>query len=241
MTAWEAGEKLRHHSRGEAWGPGVPCADLTSLALSQSDSVGLHDQAEVIGDDVITESGVCSPFNIQKCRQTKTAFPNVTTTFVPGLQPDTLRPDRYGNWGQHEEKQSDNWSMVHLATLSWFYWLTCCLGSADWALIDCQLSLHCLVLDRCLELILSLIPWIIYLTGWLWTSFRFVMSPGDKRAFIFTRPVVRIKEGFKIPPQAYKCEVTGWPGCLGADHAVIMSPGHSLSPPPPRLVSCLSL
>lgn len=41
--------------------PGVPCADLTALALSQSDSVGLRGRAEVMGNDVITESGVCGP------------------------------------------------------------------------------------------------------------------------------------------------------------------------------------
>lgn len=46
--------------------PGVPCADLTSLALSQSDSVGLCDHAEVIANDVITGSGVCGPFNVQQ-------------------------------------------------------------------------------------------------------------------------------------------------------------------------------
>lgn len=42
--------------------PRVPCADLTPLALCQSDSVGLHGHAEVIINDVITESGGMRPF-----------------------------------------------------------------------------------------------------------------------------------------------------------------------------------
>lgn len=42
--------------------PRVPCADLTPLALCQSDSVGLHGHAEVIINDVIAESEGMRPF-----------------------------------------------------------------------------------------------------------------------------------------------------------------------------------
>lgn len=42
------------------------CADLTALALRHGDSVGLRSRAEVIGDDVITESGVCGAFYMRQ-------------------------------------------------------------------------------------------------------------------------------------------------------------------------------
>lgn len=51
--------------------PGVPCAELTALALSQLESVGSRGRGDVIRNDVTrndvtTESGVCGPFNIQQ-------------------------------------------------------------------------------------------------------------------------------------------------------------------------------
>lgn len=69
----EGGEELRDYQ----WGmqrPGVPCADLTALALTHSDSVGLCDRTEVIRNDVITESGVCSLFNIHQSTENQNSI-----------------------------------------------------------------------------------------------------------------------------------------------------------------------
>lgn len=61
MTAREGGGKPADQ-RGGIQRPRVPCADLTPLALCQSDSVGLHGHAEVIINDVIAESEGMRPF-----------------------------------------------------------------------------------------------------------------------------------------------------------------------------------
>lgn len=60
------GRREAQGSQQGAWRRRVPCAELTLLTRSQSDSVGLCDRAEVIANDVITESGECGPFNVQQ-------------------------------------------------------------------------------------------------------------------------------------------------------------------------------
>lgn len=62
MTAREGGGKPADQRGGGIQRPRVPCADLTPLALCQSDSVGLHGHAEVIINDVIAESEGMRPF-----------------------------------------------------------------------------------------------------------------------------------------------------------------------------------
>lgn len=60
------GSREAQGSQQGMWRPRVPCADLTALALSQSDSMGLRVRAEVICNDVITESWVCGSFTVQQ-------------------------------------------------------------------------------------------------------------------------------------------------------------------------------
>lgn len=53
----------------------MPCADLTALALVRSDGVGLRCCAEVISNDVITDSGSLLPIlDATKCTHPKTVF-----------------------------------------------------------------------------------------------------------------------------------------------------------------------
>lgn len=68
----------------------VPCVDQTALAVGQCDSVGLHGRAEVIADDVMTESEACGPFSFTaKCRRSKSSISRRNrNSFYRGLQAD---------------------------------------------------------------------------------------------------------------------------------------------------------
>ena len=110
----EREREAKEHSRDiESW---VPHADITILALGQSDGVGLPGWAEVIAGDVTTKSGVGSQFNYKQniflfygkekaYTQTKTAFPtrnHNSSTGTAARQPE--RVVALATSGKHEGK-----------------------------------------------------------------------------------------------------------------------------------------
>ena len=103
----EREREAKEHSRDtESW---VPHADITILALGQSDGVGLPGWAEVIAGDVTTKSGVGSQFNYKQnaffiftekkkaYTQTKTAFPTRNHNSSTGTAARQPESGRFGN------------------------------------------------------------------------------------------------------------------------------------------------